>query len=327
MNMRVWAAGMMAALVLSGCGGGTTTASEDGEDTATPTEQTTASTSEEATDEATEVSAALTADEWVDQALVECEAVNEATAAAEPKGDPFGPKATKEDREQAVTFLTTFADSLRTFAVNLEELGYPEEGAEEAEGLVTAAESSAESFDSAAQTAEQDFAKAQGAVGQAFGSLNQVTAAAKKVGIEDIQNCKRDKKTAAADPDANQVPVVATKKGDKYVFEFDKTVAAGKTAFVLDNEDDEPHFMAFVQLTRPGTLQKALQAQAQGDSKEADTYIKSENVGGSEEAAPGEQTVANVELKPGTYGMLCFIPGPDGKPHAFNGMAIEFEAK
>lgn len=39
----------------------------------------------------------------------------------------------------------------------------------------------------------------------------------------------------------------------------------------------------------------------------------------------GEEAVLTVEnLEPGEYGMVCFVPGPDGKPHAFNGMAVQF---
>jgi len=38
----------------------------------------------------------------------------------------------------------------------------------------------------------------------------------------------------------------------------------------------------------------------------------------------GEDTeYLNIELEPGTYALTCFIPGPDGTPHAFTGMAVE----
>ncbi len=41
---------------------------------------------------------------------------------------------------------------------------------------------------------------------------------------------------------------------------------------------------------------------------------------------PGEtRDLALLNLEPGTYTMLCFIPGPDGAPHAVNGMIGEFE--
>lgn len=319
MNMRTWAATAVAVLALSACGGGS------GDDPASESPETSAGAPSE---EASDVAAAPTMDEWVDQALEECEAVNKATADAEPEGDPFSPQATKADQQQGIEFLSTFGTSMRTFAGNLEEIGYPAENADAAEGLVTAAETSAQAFEDAAAAAKEDFAKAQGPVGKAFGTFGQLEAAAKEVGIGDLENCKREgKKAEEVAAGANEVPVEAVETDGTYLFKFDKTVAAGKTAFVMENKDDEPHFMALVQLTEPGALDKALQAEAKGDSKAADKFIKSEDVGGSEEAAPGEQAVANVDLKPGTYGMLCFIPGPDGKPHAFNGMAIEFAVK
>ena len=313
MMMRIWATAMLAALALAGCGAQGGTAQDASEDTAEPT--------------ASEA-AGPTMDEWVDAALTECEAVNAATREAEPQGDPFSPEATDEDRQQGITFLAAFSDSLDTFATNLEQLGYPQEDPKAAEDVVTAAKESATAFGTAADVAEKDFAKAQEPVGAAFGSVNALAEAAKKVGIGDLENCKREApKVEEVAEGANEVPVVATKKGDTYTFEFDTAVPAGKTAFVLTNEDDEPHFMAIAQVKGPGALDKAIAAEAKGDSKGADKFIVNEEVGGSDDAAPGEQTIANVELEPGTYGMLCFIPGPDGKPHAFSGMATEFEVK
>jgi hypothetical protein len=40
---------------------------------------------------------------------------------------------------------------------------------------------------------------------------------------------------------------------------------------------------------------------------------------------PGEtQDIALLNLPPGTYTLICFIPGPDGTPHAANGMVVNF---
>ena len=114
---------------------------------------------------------------------------------------------------------------------------------------------------------------------------------------------------------ATQVPVVAT----EYTFEVPE-VAAGPTAFVLDNQGQEAHFMVIAQVLQ-GTLDEALQFE--GDP-EAEGLVA--DVGDSGIAAPGggDPEVANVELEPGNYAMLCFVPGPDGTPHAFMGMAVEF---
>jgi hypothetical protein len=45
----------------------------------------------------------------------------------------------------------------------------------------------------------------------------------------------------------------------------------------------------------------------------------------SDVAASGEEAVLTIEnLEPGEYAMVCFIPAPDGQPHAFLGMAVGF---
>ena len=41
---------------------------------------------------------------------------------------------------------------------------------------------------------------------------------------------------------------------------------------------------------------------------------------------PGEtKELALLNLQPGVYTLLCFFPGPDGAPHAANGMVAQFE--
>ena len=306
MNMRVWASGIAVVLALTGCGG------DD------PSESPTS-----------DAAAAISTDEWVDVAVAECKAVNKTVEAAEPKGDdPFRPQATPKQQKQGVALLSTLGTALGDFAGNLEAAGYPQEKAADAKALVRAAKNSAKAFDKAAAAAKKDFKKAVPSVQAALGTMGALEGAAQKVGIASLENCKRGsdqaEKPAAG---AEKVPVVATKKGTKYVFEFDTSLSAGKTAFVMTNKGKESHFMAIAEFSGPGAVKKAIAAEAKGDSKAADRFIVNEEVGGSEDAAPGKTAVANVNLKPGTYGMMCFIPGPDGKPHAFNGMAVEFEVK
>ena len=35
---------------------------------------------------------------------------------------------------------------------------------------------------------------------------------------------------------------------------------------------------------------------------------------------PGQKTTTYTQLPAGTYGIACFIPAPDGSPHAAHGM-------
>jgi uncharacterized cupredoxin-like copper-binding protein len=308
--MRRWVALVVAVLVLGACGGGAGTGSDD----ATP----------DAAGE-TEATAAPTKDEWIDQAIVECEAVNAALDETEPAGDPFSPSATDEDRQQGISYLQAAADGLGTFSQNLRDFGIPEEDPEGAEAIVDAADASAEAFGEAVAAAEEDFASAQPAVGQAFGSFGPLEQAANDYGIGSLEDCQKEAAPAEEVAEgANEVPVVAVGDGETYDFEFEQPVPAGKTAFVMDNQDDEPHFMFVAKLTGDLSLDEILEAEQEGQ----DPDEHAEEVGGSDDAGPGEQVVLNVEnLEAGTYGMLCYIPGPDGEPHAYNGMAVEFEVQ
>lgn len=120
------------------------------------------------------------------------------------------------------------------------------------------------------------------------------------------------------DPDATRVDVVAS----EYTFEFEKEVPAGKTSFVLTNAGNEVHFIAFSRLLEDTTLEEALAFE--GDPVEAGLVEDAEYDSGL--AAPGgeDEEAVTVDLEAGNWVALCFIPGPDGTPHAFTGMAVPF---
>jgi hypothetical protein len=48
-------------------------------------------------------------------------------------------------------------------------------------------------------------------------------------------------------------------------------------------------------------------------------------VGGPNDAASNKATTATVKLDPGSYAVVCFIPGADGKPHAAQGMISQVQ--
>lgn len=124
-----------------------------------------------------------------------------------------------------------------------------------------------------------------------------------------------------------EVAVAAVEPGPKkYDFEFDQPVPAGPTTFVLSNEGKEPHFMFVVQMKEPGTLQDALDADKNGENP--DKYVKAE-IGGTKPIKPGSGKTQEMtgDLEPGSYAMLCFISSKDKVPHAYRGMAVEFEVQ
>lgn len=319
LKIRVGLPFLVAAVVLSACGGGggaTSTEASEPSGEATAAQDT-------ASSDATP-SAGPTKDEFIAAAVEECKTVNQATSEVQPQGDPFGKDATDEDREQAVTFLQTFADALKTFVANLRAFGIPEEDADAAEQLLTAGDAAAAAFQEAADAAREDFAKAEAAVGEAFGSVQPMEEAAAEYGIGSLQNCGEEEPAEEPDPDATEVTVTPVGEDGTYDWEIEP-VRAGKTAFVMDNTDDEAHLMFIVQLKEKGDLAKALEAEQGGDSEAAQQLAK--GVAESNTAQPGQTAVVNAQLGPGLYGMLCFIPGPEGAPHAADGMAVEFEVE
>lgn len=62
----------------------------------------------------------------------------------------------------------------------------------------------------------------------------------------------------------------------------------------------------------------------EGDPEEAGLVTNAEYESGL--AAPGgeDDEVVTVDLEAGNWVALCFIPGPDGTPHVFSGMAVPF---
>jgi hypothetical protein len=114
------------------------------------------------------------------------------------------------------------------------------------------------------------------------------------------------------DPDAARVDVSAT----EYDFEFEPP-PSGAVSFVMSNDGNEPHFLGIGKLLPGVTVEQAIQAQ--DPSEVTEWTADSATVG------PGEETVLTVEnLEPGEYAMVCFIPSPDGEPHAYLGMAVGF---
>lgn len=114
------------------------------------------------------------------------------------------------------------------------------------------------------------------------------------------------------DESATRVDVVATE------FSFAVgDVAAGNNSFVLTNEGAQAHHLLIFSLPEGMTAEEAVQ------SEEEDNGV--EEVAGTRLAAPGgeDEEIVTVDLAPGNYAFVCFLPGADFTPHAFTGMAID----
>lgn len=107
----------------------------------------------------------------------------------------------------------------------------------------------------------------------------------------------------------------------KYAFKAPATMKAGVVTIDLTNGGQEPHQAAFVKLEDGKTLADYQGALAQATGPGQPEFAV--HAGGVAAATPGGGT-ANVtqELDAGDYVLFCEIPGPDGKPHAANGMMM-----
>ena len=92
-------------------------------------------------------------------------------------------------------------------------------------------------------------------------------------------------------------------------------VEAGRTSFVLTNEGTEAHFLLLVKLAEGVTLEQFMSSEEEG---------LAEGVWDTNIAAAGDDEAVTLDVQPGNYAMVCFVPTTDGTPHAMLGMQYEF---
>lgn len=123
--------------------------------------------------------------------------------------------------------------------------------------------------------------------------------------------------TATADPDSTATPGAAslvTIIAHEYSYEAPDTIPAGFTDFRLFNRGEEVHGATIVRLGDGRTLPEYLAA-----------YGEANRVGGPRPdwatfhggplAPPGGEANVAVDLEPGNYAWVCFVPGPEGVVH------------
>lgn len=146
------------------------------------------------------------------------------------------------------------------------------------------------------------------AVNEAFETIEPFEA--EECGIESEDEDEQDPSVTVPDPAAAQVAVTAT----EYAFAFDAP-AAGRTTFTMTNAGAERHVMFLFRIEEGRSFNDVVESE--GDEGIAEEWE-------SKTAGAGEEAVLTADLAPGAYGMVCYLPTPEGESHDSLGMVSEF---
>jgi hypothetical protein len=105
-----------------------------------------------------------------------------------------------------------------------------------------------------------------------------------------------------------------------YGFESSTPLTAGKHVIRIENDGGQDHELVLARLA-PGKKVEDLAAWVE----KMDGPPPGEPLGGVATIHPGGFGLITVDLTPGEYGFLCFVPdAKDGKPHVAHGMLQQF---
>jgi outer membrane protein assembly factor BamE (lipoprotein component of BamABCDE complex) len=109
-----------------------------------------------------------------------------------------------------------------------------------------------------------------------------------------------------------------------YSFAMPMTMVAGLTDIKLVNAGSQPHQASFGRVKPGVTVDQVLAAAKRGSSAEPYIFSALDFAGGPSTISPYSQQETILNLRPGHYVALCFVPGPDGMPHYQMGMITPF---
>lgn len=105
-----------------------------------------------------------------------------------------------------------------------------------------------------------------------------------------------------------------------YAFRLSRPLTAGHHVIRVSNSGKQPHEVIIAKLP-PGTRIGQLAAWVDGLMQGPPPAMP---VGGMSPIGPGGTSTFTIDLAPGRYGLICFLPdAKDGKPHTAHGMMQE----
>ena len=117
------------------------------------------------------------------------------------------------------------------------------------------------------------------------------------------------------------IPEITIKAAD-FSFDAPEQIEAGVVKVNLVNDGHEPHHAQVVRLNDDVTLDQFQTALQQGPEA---AFPLVAFVGGPGLVDPGLETQVTLDLTPGQYVLLCFVPSHDGVPHLAKGMVRPIE--
>jgi uncharacterized cupredoxin-like copper-binding protein len=121
--------------------------------------------------------------------------------------------------------------------------------------------------------------------------------------------------TPPAEPKADVTMVL-----DDYAFQLSGALAAGHRTIRVENRAAQSHEVVIGRLEPEHTLMEAIIWMTRGQLGRSPVTA----IGGASGLSTGRHMYITVDLQPGRYALLCFIPdAKDGKPHSDHGMVKE----
>jgi hypothetical protein len=124
----------------------------------------------------------------------------------------------------------------------------------------------------------------------------------------------------APNPSVAEPTSTGTVELQDFSFKLPPTITAGPQVWKVTNNGPEPHEFALLKMEDGKTAQDFTDFITSGYGPPPFA-----EVGGLQAISQGATAWVNLDLQPGTYIAICFVPSPtDGKPHFEHGMVMPF---